>query len=173
MANSLLLRGEAGRMDGYVERRADALRCRVTRGVAQGARLLVRFAGGQMREYPLREGSEEQRFPAPEGAFCGACVVTGNGVLCATDEAARKMGWAALNAADRAEKAQEQPPYGPPDAEKEQKAQTSKACRADIRLPEMRWPPPPCLRALRYDGGRWVSREEETQDGAAPARGAP
>ena len=50
---------------------------------------------------PLAEGGEEQRFPASEGALCGACVVTGDGVLCATDGASREMGRAALDAAMR------------------------------------------------------------------------
>lgn len=175
MANSLLLRGEAGRMDGYVERCADVLRCRVTRGAGKGARLLVHCAGGQMREYPLTESGEEQRFPAPEGLLCGACVVMGSSVLCATDGAAREMGWAALNAANRAKKEREPSPEmsDAADEHSEPEERTHAPCEAAIRMPEPRWPPPPCLASARYDGGRWVSRMEVDQAGAAPAHGAP
>lgn len=172
MANSLLLRGEAGRMDGYVERCADVLRCRVTRGAGKGARLFVRYADGTVREYALAEGGEEQRFPASEGALCGACVVTGDGVLCATDGASREMGRAALDAAMRTvkERAASVEPHPVCDAPEERPPAPEAQA---VCVPEPRWPPPPCLASACYDGGRWVSRGEAAQADAAPARGAP
>ena len=172
MANSLLLRGDAGRMDGYVQRSANTLRCRVTHGAARGTRLFVCFADGQVCEFSLSEGNGEQLFPAPEGALSGACVVTGDIVVCATDASAREMGWMALRAAESAAQRPALPVPEPPDDKEEPEKQPLRSCKMESCMPEMRWPPPPCLASARYDGGRWVNREEEATADAAPDRDA-
>ena len=173
MGNSLLLRDEAGRMAGYVQLCAGTLRCRVTVGAAERAKLLVCYADGGAQTCDLSEDGGEQTWPAASGALRGACVLSGGHVLCATDGAARAAGRKALlDRQPRKPREVQEPPKA--HDEQENDVYTIQKTAEEVAFPQRRWPPPPCLSGARYDGGTWIiSGEEGTQAGAAPDRGAP
>ena len=173
MGNSLLLRDEAGRMSGYVQLCAGALRCRVTAGAAEPMELLVGYADGGGQTFGLAADGGEQTWPVPPCTLRGACVLSEGHVLCATDEAARLAGRRALldRQPGRPCKAQDSLQES---GEREADACVTRKAADEVAFPQRRWPPPPCLAGARYDGGAWIIRGEEgTQADAAPDRDAP
>lgn len=173
MGNSLLIRDEAGRMAGYVQLCAGTLRCRVTSGAAERAKLLVCYADGGAQTCDLSADGGEQTWLAASGALRGACVLSGGHVLCATDDAARAAGRKALLDRQPRKPREAQEPPQAHDGQENGTCVIPKPAE-EVTFPQRRWPPPPCLSGARYDGGAWITRGEEgTQTDAAPARGAP
>lgn len=158
MGKSYVLKGLSGKLGGYVMQGSGVLRVRFTPGIDHPVRVTALYEGGRTAAFEGTFGGEEMERPDGGGALAGAYVTAGGALLLHTGEAARAAFAHSREAADDRPAAraapQQQRTQGEPRRETEPRsAQDSRA--EEETLPQRRWPPPPCMPAARYVGGRW------------------
>lgn len=165
MGKSFVLKDTAGHPRGYLLQQSGKICCRASLGALQ-ARLVMLFEDGTQMQHEMQSDGTETSWPCDARKLCGGYACAENRLLLFSDEEARRAFERARIRQKAVRTAAEEDGYEPKEEQSSKEPapapQETAAGEATIeeRLPQRRWPPPPCWPTARYVHGSWQENEK-------------
>ena len=161
MGKSFILKDRSGTAVGYFQQGIHSVRCRLS-SEEEGTEIILFYVGGKHNSRLIEETGKEMEWKEADG-IVEEVVISRDGVIIAASSPQARLQFERMYSTVQTNKKRDNPSVLPVEETHEsqqiEEENKSKETAEKNRMPERRWPRPPCWQEAVYRQGMWTERQ--------------